>query len=132
MTGPAEVPNAELSNSPEPVHPKLQFVLKGFRENGGFRIFAFEGVAADWTRLGFAVRADLALVRQYSIRLQELPLLCRAFLEQCYQTQGNRALTYSEADMQASLKEKALNDKTGNKRKPPRRPVTANVGTAWR
>jgi len=59
----------------------MQFLLTGFREDLGFRVFAFQGVAADNTRSAFWVRADIALIRRYGIRVQELPLLCRGLLE---------------------------------------------------
>jgi hypothetical protein len=78
--------------------PKMQFVLKGFSEVMGFRIFAFEGVSADWTRTAFTVKTDLALSRRYGIRLQELPLLCRAVLED-RPDDGQRTFTFGEDEM---------------------------------
>jgi len=64
---------------------KMQFVLVGFTQDAGFRVFAFEGIGEDRTRTKFTVRADLALIRGYEIRVQELPLLCRALLERVTQ-----------------------------------------------
>jgi hypothetical protein len=64
---------------------KMQFVLVGFTQDAGFRVFAFEGIAEDRTRTKYTVRADLALIRGYEIRVQELPLLCRALLERVTQ-----------------------------------------------
>jgi len=65
---------------------KMQFVLVGFTQDAGFRVFAFEGIGEDRTRTTFTVRADLALIRGYEIRVQELPLLCRGLLERVTQT----------------------------------------------
>ena len=59
----------------------MQFNLIGFSQDAGFRVFAFEGTAAGRVRTEYTVRADLALIRKYGIRVQELPLLCRRFLE---------------------------------------------------
>ena len=59
----------------------MQFILTGFTQDKEFRVFAFEGIAADRVRTPFTVRADLSLSRTYGIRLQELPLMCRAILE---------------------------------------------------
>ena len=42
---------------------KMQFVLTGFTQDLGCRVFAFEGIAVDRMRTPFTVRADLALIR---------------------------------------------------------------------
>ncbi len=63
----------------------MQFVLVGFTQDAGFRVFAFEGIGEDRARTKFTVRADLALIRGYEIRVQELPLLCRGLLERMTQ-----------------------------------------------
>jgi len=60
---------------------KMQFVLTGFTQEVGFRVFAFARVEAGAIRIPFTVRADMALVRRYAIPMQELPLLCRGILE---------------------------------------------------
>ena len=65
----------------------MQFVLVGFSSDLGFRVFSFEGIAEDRTRTRFAVRTDLALIRNYGIRVQELPILCRGLLERRDETQ---------------------------------------------
>ncbi len=59
----------------------MNFFLTGFSSDLGFRVFQFEGVAADKSRSGFSVRTDLALIKEFGIRVQELPLLCRRLLE---------------------------------------------------
>ena len=59
----------------------MQYILTGFTHDMGFRVFAFEGVGEDRVRTEYRVKADLALIRRYGIRVQELPLLCRAVLE---------------------------------------------------
>ena len=74
----------------------MQFVLKGFSEEMGFRIFAFDGIAADRTHVKYTGKADLALTRNYGIRLQELPLLCRALLDGHQRAEDERAFTYTE------------------------------------
>jgi hypothetical protein len=83
----------------------MQYVLNGFRQESGFRVFAFQGVGADQTPMVFTVRTDLALIRAYGILVQELPLLCRALLERSDDGSAERApassrtLTYSEDEM---------------------------------
>ena len=112
--------------------PKIQFTLTGFRESTGYRVFAFEGVAADRTRTPWTVRADLAMARRYGIRLQELPLLCRGVLDRRDEAAETRALTYSEQDMSQHQDAAHAREEAARHRKPPRRPATENVGNAWR
>ena len=63
----------------------MQFTLVGFKQDEGFRVFTFEGIGENRTRTAFTVRTDLALIRGYGIRVQELPLLCRGLLERVTQ-----------------------------------------------
>jgi len=112
----------------------MYFVLNGFTESMGFRVFAFEGIMADRQhgRVSFTVRADLALTRKYGIRLQELPLLCRSVLERGDKDDEKRAYTYTEEDMRLQVERIAARVEAARHSKPPRRPVSARVGTAWR
>src|SRR5688572_9297456 len=89
-------------NNPGASHQecKMQFILSGFREHDGFRLFAFTGIAADYTRAEFTVKTNLTLARKYGIRLQELPLLCRELLD-VRTGEQKRNLTYSEDCMRA-------------------------------
>jgi hypothetical protein len=77
----------------------MRFILTGFTQDTGFRVFTFEGVGPDQTRTGFSVGTDLALSRRYGIRMQELPLLCREFLERCSEGEQARTFTFTEAEM---------------------------------
>ncbi len=77
----------------------MQFVLVGFSHDLGFRVFSFEGIAPDRTRTRFAVRTDLALIRDYGIRVQELPILCRGLLERRDESRRERTLTFSAEEM---------------------------------
>lgn len=113
-------------------NPKTRFVFTGFRQVSEFRVFAFEGVTGDLTRTAFTVRADLALTRRYGIHLQELPLLCKALLEQSLEGGSKREFTYTEADMGQYAKSEAERKVAGQKRHVPRRPPPQNLGTAWR
>ena len=110
----------------------MQFILTGFTQDMGFRVFAFEGLRADRTRAKYTVRADLGLVRKYGIRVQELPLLCRALLDKCGEWDEKRAFLFSEDDMELRAKDSAVARETAALRKPARRPPGANVGAGWR
>lgn len=111
----------------------MQFVLTGFTHELGIRVFSFEGIGDDRIRTRFTVRTDLALVRRYGIRLQELPLMCRGILERGNEDQENRALTFTEDQMRLFAQDSAAaRDKAAQKRKPPRKPATENIGNAWR
>jgi hypothetical protein len=118
----------------------MQFILTGFTQETGFRVFAFEGVVVGQIRTVFTVRADLALSRRYGIAMQELPLLCRSLLDR--QDEGglnkdeggeNHALIFSEEEMRAWADKRAADRAVAAlKKKTPRRPVVENAGAAWR
>ncbi|MFN0166872.1 MAG: hypothetical protein ACKV22_10620 [Bryobacteraceae bacterium] len=112
---------------------KTHFLLRGFSQAMGVRIFSFEGVAPDRTRAAFTVQTDLALTRSYGIRLQELPLLCLAILERSAEGDQERKFTYTEEDMRVHASDcAAAREAAALKRKGPRKPPTENVGAAWR
>ena len=118
----------------------MQFILTGFTQDIGYRVFAFEGVAIGQIRTAFTVRADLALSRRYGIAMQELPLLCRGLLDRRgegveteVENVENHSLTFSEDDMRACADKRAADRAVAAlKRKAPRRPVVENAGAAWR
>lgn len=111
----------------------MQFVLTGFTHDLGFRVFAFERIGEDRIRTRFTIRTDLALIRRYGIRLQELPLMCRGILERRDEGEKNRAVTFTEGQMRLYAQDSAAaRDKAAQKRKPPRRLPTENIGAAWR
>jgi hypothetical protein len=97
---------------------KVHFSMNGFTQDGGSRVFAFTRVHADGTRAEFTVKADLALSRRYAIAVQELPLLCRLFLEGLSEAGEMRALTYTEDQMSLHAKERAARAVGSNKKKP--------------
>jgi hypothetical protein len=110
---------------------KTQFILKGFTQVMGSRVFEFEGVEADRTRTMFTIHADLSLARRYGIQLQELPLLCRAVLEGCHGGGEERTFSYTEEAMRLHAGEVAARAELAKQRKPPRRPVPERVETEW-
>jgi hypothetical protein len=110
----------------------MQFLLTGFREDVGFRVFAFQGVAADQTRSAFWVRADIALIRRYGIRVQELPLLCRGLLEARMEGENAHALTFTEEDMRAHAGNCAAEREAAQRRRPSRKQPANGAGGGWR
>lgn len=110
----------------------MQFVLKDFKEVLGFRVFAFEGIAADRSRTAFTVKTDLALTRRYHIGLQELPLLCREVLERRSETDEPRAYIFGEEDMAEHASRAAARHEAAKRKRPPRPPTTEKTGSAWR
>jgi hypothetical protein len=112
--------------------PKTQFVLKGFSQVMGARIFEFEGVEADRTRTIFTVQADLAMSRRYGIALQELPLLCRTVLECGHEGGELRAFAYTEEAMRRHHEDAVARAELAKQRKPPRRPAPERPAeTEW-
>jgi len=112
---------------------KLQFILTGFTQELGFRVFAFERLGQDRVRTRCIVKADLGLVRRYGIRLQELPLMCRGLLERGDDSEPTPSMVFGEEQMRACANERAAaKEGAAHKKKPPRRPVVENPGAAWR
>jgi hypothetical protein len=112
---------------------RMQFTLIGFSQDMGFRVFAFEGIAEDRTRAEYSVRTDLALVRRYGIRVQELPLLCRGLLERRDEGEQERTLTFTEEEMRLHANKCAeARNAAIRKGKPSRRPTTDQIGSACR
>src|SRR5689334_20084576 len=109
-----------------------QFVLTGFTQDMGFRVFAFSGVERDRTRTEYTVRADLALSRRYLIPMQELPLLCRNLLAAREDLGETRSVTFSEEDMRQYASQSALSRTSAADRRKPYRSNGRSPGAAWR
>jgi hypothetical protein len=116
--------------------PKLQFILTGFTQDAGFRVFAFERVGDGRIRTKFSVRADLALARVHGIPIQELSLLCRSILErrEVFRDEGGelRSLTFTEDEMLAYARARTATLDAAKKRRASHRPTSENLGAAWR
>ena len=101
----------------------MEFVLTGFRQDANIRRFAFQRVATDHSRTEFTVSADMTLLVKYKIPLQELPLLCRALLEDQNDTGPAKSVTFTETDMQGyALRRTTAKDEADKKRAQHRSP----------
>ena len=111
----------------------MRFILTGFTQDFGFRVFAFERIGENRMRTACTVRADLALSRRYEIQMQELPLLCRGLLERRDEGDGLRALTFTEDEMRLYMQERrAAREVAAQKRKPPHKPAGDDADVGWR
>ena len=111
----------------------MQFVLTGFTHDMGFRVFTFDRVGEDRVRTPCSVKADLAVVRRYGIRIQELPLLCRGLLDRTEEGAEIRSLIFTEEAMKSFVDDRsAARDLAAKKKKMPHRPSGENLGAAWR
>lgn len=108
----------------------MSYILTRFANEAGFRVLTFESVEKDQARTEHNVRADLALARKYGILVQELPLLCRRLLERNTEVKAP-TLTFTDDDMRVYASDRAA-VAAAHKHKPPRRPPTNNLGSAWR
>src|ERR1044071_8676102 len=110
----------------------MPFIITGFTQDMGFRVYAFERTEKR-IRTKFTVRADLALIQRYGIRLQDLPLVCRGILERHNEGEEQRTLIFTEDEMCLYATNcVAARDAAAQKRKPSRRPRSGNVGSGWR
>jgi hypothetical protein len=111
---------------------KTQFILTGFNQTAGIRIYAFEAIG-DGRRIDYTVEVDLALIPGYGIRIQELPLLCRDLLQQRVEPDELSALTFTEQHMRSHAQRRAAaREEAEQRKKPGRHPGNANSGSAWR
>jgi hypothetical protein len=111
----------------------MQFVLTGFTHDKGFRVFAFDRIGEDRVRTKCTVRADLSLIRNYGIHIQELPLLCRGMLDRSGDAAAMPALIFAEEQMKACATERAAaRDSAASRRRTPHKPSGENLGAAWR
>jgi hypothetical protein len=104
----------------------MRFILTGFTQDRGFRVFAFEGVATGQLTVAYTVRADLDLSRRYGIRLQDLPLICREVLEHREDGEQQCSLTFTEDAMRIRANGIAAARAEAALRKSPRRLAHAN------
>jgi hypothetical protein len=93
----------------------VSFSFKGFFQDGAYRVFTFEMLVKDQARSDYWVRADLDLARKNKIQVQDLPLLCRAVLENRGELNGEHTITYSGAEMSQHATARSLADE---KRRP--------------
>lgn len=109
---------------------KPQFLLTGFTQAAGIRIYAFER-RVDARRIDYTVEVDLALIPGYGIHIQDLPLLCRELLQQRVEPDEISALTFTEQDMRSLAERRATErEKAEQRKKPARHPANANPGTS--
>ena|ERR1051326_6282229 len=114
----------------------MNFLLNGFSSDLGFRVFKFEGVAADKSRTDFSVRADLTLIKGFGIRIQELPLLCRRLLEAHSEAAEERPLTFTSEHMRlyaqvCAAEQAEARRQRARHRRPPRPLLTAAGLPVW-
>ena len=79
---------------------KLQYLLTGFTQTAGIRIYAFES-RVETRLIDYTVEVDLALIPGFGIRIQELPLLCRELLQQRPQPDESGAFIFTEQQMRS-------------------------------
>jgi hypothetical protein len=110
---------------------KTQFLLTGFTQAAGIRIYAFEG-RIDARRIDYTVEVDLALIPGYGIRIQDLPLLCRELLQQRAQPDEISSVVFTEQQMRSHAEKLAVaRDGAEHRKKQARHFASADVGTGW-
>ena len=114
------------------VAAKTQFLLTGFTQAAGIRIYAFEG-RIDAKRIDYTVEVDLALIPGFGIRIQDLPLLCRELLQQRSQPDEIRPVVFTEQRMRSHAEKLAIaREEAEHRKKQPRHLASADADTGWR
>ena len=99
---------------------KLQFLLTGFTQNAGIRVYTFDG-RVEARKVGFTVEVDLSLIPGYGIRIQDLPLLCRELLQQRTQPDDVKAHIFTEQRMRSHAERITLAREDADRKKKSRR-----------
>lgn len=111
---------------------KAEFLLTGFTQAAGIRIYAFEG-RIEARRIDYKVEVNLALIPVYGIRIQDLPLLCRELLQHREQPDEVHSVVFTEQDMRTHAdKLSAARESAESRKRQPRHLVRADTGNAWR
>lgn len=111
---------------------KPQFLLTGFTQAAGIRIYAFEG-RIDAKRIDYTVEVDLALIPGFGIRIQDLPLLCRELLQQRSQPDETSSVVFTEQRMRSHAEKLAVaREEAEHRKKQPRHLAGADADTGWR
>ncbi len=109
----------------------MQFIMMGFDQDAGVRLYAFRGIA-DGTRTNFTVGVELALIPRYGIHIQELPLLCRELLERQEKPEEKHTITLTESEMRRHADVCAMaREAAVLKKKSARRDPTDSVVKTW-
>jgi hypothetical protein len=111
----------------------VSLIFTGFTQNENFREFVYQGMNTDHSRFEVTVRADLQLIRKYRIAVQELPLLCRSYVDANLANETGGTFTFGEPEMVAyASRRSAAAEEAAKRRKPPSRPPNRTAGSAWR
>jgi hypothetical protein len=111
---------------------KVEFLLTGFTQRAGIRIYAFEG-RVESNRTDYTVEVDLALIPGFGIRIQDLPLLCRELLQQRTQPDEIKAFIFTEQRMRSHAEKlSAAREDAELRKKPPRSPESPHPETGYR
>jgi hypothetical protein len=110
---------------------KPQFLLTGYSQAAGIRIYAFEG-KVDARRIGYTVEVNLGLIPGYGIRIQELPLLCRELLQQWALPDEASAVVFTEERMRSHADKIAVaREEAQQKKKHPKQVARPDTDTSW-
>lgn len=111
---------------------KPQFLLTGFTQAAGIRIYAFKG-RIDAKRIDYTVEVDLALIPGFGIRIQDLPLLCRELLQQRSQPDETSSVVFTEQRMRSHVEKLAVaREEAEHRKRQPRHLASADAETGWR
>ena len=121
-----------MGTSTEQRRNEPQFLLSGFTQTAGIRIYAFQG-RVEARRIDYTVEVDLALIPGYGIRIQDLPLLCRELLQQRAQPDEINAFVFTEQQMRSRAEKLSMaREDAEHRKKQPRRLESADTGTSYR
>ena len=105
----------------------MEYVLTGVEQTENVRLYAFAEISNTLQRTPMTVAVDTALLRKYAIPLQELPLLCRHYVQERRGAGSGSHLTYGEPEMIQYATRRAESERATEERKAHRK-IFSNGG----
>lgn len=106
----------------------MEYILTSVEQSQNIRLYAFTEVDTPAHRAPMTVAVDISLLRKYAIPLQELPLLCRHYVQERRGAGSDSTLTYGEPEMILYSTRRAESERATQERKSHRKIVSNGGG----
>ena len=107
----------------------MEYILTSVEQSQNIRLYAFTEIDTSANRAPMTVAVDMSLLRKYAIPLQELPLLCRHYVQQRRGAGSDSNLTYGEPEMVLYSTRRAESERATQERKTNRKIVSNGGGS---
>lgn len=106
----------------------MEYILISVEQSENIRLYAFTEIDTALHRAPMSVAVDISLLRKYAIPLQELPLLCRHYIQERRDAGSDSHLTYGEPEMMLYATRRAESERATEERKAHRKTPSQSHG----